>query len=147
MKIKCPRCSSKLEVETVGDLVSCPDCLIEFAVEEPKPRRSFHSFIYKINWLRLAVIGLSISITISVISLIGIAYWMQSKSPEGFDLVKGIIGSVGTALLGILLLAFVSLLTANIVLWIFLPLMVLNIKNQLAEVLIELKKITEYKQK
>lgn len=36
MKIKCPRCKSKLEVGAVGDLVSCPYCLLEFNVEEPK---------------------------------------------------------------------------------------------------------------
>jgi hypothetical protein len=48
MKIKCPRCKSKLEVEAVGDFVSCPSCSIEFNVEELHKTKSliqkFHPF-------------------------------------------------------------------------------------------------------
>ena len=34
MNIKCPRCKSQLEVEAIGDFVSCPSCYVEFNVEE-----------------------------------------------------------------------------------------------------------------
>ena len=34
MKIKCPRCKSKLEVEAVGDFVACFHCSLEFTVDE-----------------------------------------------------------------------------------------------------------------
>jgi len=142
MKIKCPKCSSKLEVESVGDLVSCPYCLLEFTVEEPKPRRSFRSIISKFNWLRFAVVGLAVVIAISFVALFAIAAWLQSKNPEGLEVVKGIVGGVGTLLVGLVLFAFAALLIVNIILWIFLPLMVLNIKNQIAEAVNELKKIT-----
>lgn len=48
MKIKCPRCKSKLEVEALGDFVSCPSCSVEFKVEESHETKSlihlFHPF-------------------------------------------------------------------------------------------------------
>ena len=34
MKIQCPKCKSQLEVEAIGDFVSCPSCYVEFNVEE-----------------------------------------------------------------------------------------------------------------
>lgn len=64
MKIKCPKCKSKLEVESAGEFVSCPYCLLEFTVEEPKPRRSLKSILAKINWFRFAVIGLATFLSI-----------------------------------------------------------------------------------
>ena len=35
MKINCPRCKSKLEVDAIGDFVSCFHCSLEFTVDEP----------------------------------------------------------------------------------------------------------------
>ena len=35
MKIKCPRCKSQLEVDAIGDFVSCFHCSLEFTVDEP----------------------------------------------------------------------------------------------------------------
>jgi len=34
VKINCPRCKSKLEVDAIGDFVSCSSCSAEFYVEE-----------------------------------------------------------------------------------------------------------------
>ena len=48
MKINCPRCKSKLEVDAIGDFVSCPSCSVEFNVEESQKTKSlienFHPF-------------------------------------------------------------------------------------------------------
>ena len=35
VKINCPRCKSKLEVDAIGDFVSCFHCSLEFTVDEP----------------------------------------------------------------------------------------------------------------
>ena len=35
MQINCPRCKSKLEVDAIGDFVSCFHCSLEFTVDEP----------------------------------------------------------------------------------------------------------------
>ena len=35
MKIKCPRCKSQLEVDAIGDFVSCFHCSLEFTVDKP----------------------------------------------------------------------------------------------------------------
>jgi len=56
-------------VEAVGDLVSCPYCLLEFNVEEPKPRKSIWFILSnfswsKINWFKLGVSGLAIFLVI-----------------------------------------------------------------------------------
>ena len=34
MKIQCPRCKSQLEVDAIGDFVSCFHCSLEFTVDE-----------------------------------------------------------------------------------------------------------------
>lgn len=34
MKIQCPRCKSQLEVDAIGDFVSCFHCRLEFTVDE-----------------------------------------------------------------------------------------------------------------
>ena len=34
MNIKCPRCKSQLEVEAIGEFVSCFHCSLEFTVDE-----------------------------------------------------------------------------------------------------------------
>ena len=48
MKIKCPRCKSQLEVDAIGDFVSCSSCSVEFYVEESQKTKSlienFHPF-------------------------------------------------------------------------------------------------------
>ena len=48
MKIKCPRCKSQLEVDAIGDFVSCSSCSVEFHVEESQKTKSlienFHPF-------------------------------------------------------------------------------------------------------
>ena len=48
MKIKCPRCKSDLEVDAIGDFVSCSSCSVEFHVEESQKTKSlidnFHPF-------------------------------------------------------------------------------------------------------
>jgi len=48
VKINCPRCKSKLEVDAIGDFVSCPSCSVEFNVEESQKTKSlienFHPF-------------------------------------------------------------------------------------------------------
>lgn len=48
MNIHCPRCKSDLEVDAIGDFVSCPSCSVEFNVEESQKVKSliekFHPF-------------------------------------------------------------------------------------------------------
>jgi len=48
MNIKCPRCKSDLEVDAIGDFVSCSSCSVEFHVEESQKTKSlienFHPF-------------------------------------------------------------------------------------------------------
>ena len=141
MKIKCPKCKSKLEVESAGDLVSCPYCLLEFTVEEPKPRRSLKSILSKINWLRWFTIGFSSLVVILLMGLVGLGIWLKSKNPENFPTFDGILGGFGMLVMAACVFAFMILLIVNIILWIFLPLMVYNIKNNLEELVREMKNL------
>jgi len=139
MKIKCPKCKSKLEVESAGDLVSCPYCLLEFTVEEPKPRRSLKSILSKINWFRFAVIGLATFLSIIPASALVIGLWLKYQNPDLFQKFEGLVGSFGLIVITLIFFAFLVLLAVNIILWIFLPLMVYNIKNNLEELVREVK--------
>ena len=143
VKIRCPRCKSKLEVEAVGDFVSCPHCSLEFTVEEPKPRRSIRSILSKINWFRLAVIGLSVFLVIFFLVGIATAFWLKSKNPQFLEMFNGLVGGVGMSLLALLFLAFCVLLIVNIILWVFLPLVVYSIKQRIEEAVIEIKKLNQ----
>ncbi len=131
MKINCPRCKSKLEVDAIGDFVSCFHCSLEFTVDEPtvdeptvdeptvdetvvipdepKKRKSIWFFLTnfrwsKIKWFKLFVGGFLVIFNLAVIAV------------------------------------FVLLLV-NIILWIFLPLMVYSIKQSLEETVREIKKL------
>jgi len=141
MKIKCPKCKSKLEVESAGELVSCPYCLLEFTVEEPKPGRSLKSILAKINWFRFAVIGLATFLSIIPASALVIGLWLKSQNPDLFQKFEGLVGSVGLIVITLIFFAFLVLLAVNIILWIFLPLMVYNIKNNLEELVREVKNL------
>ena len=48
VNIHCPRCKSDLEVDAIGDFVSCSSCSVEFYVEESQKIKSliekFHPF-------------------------------------------------------------------------------------------------------
>lgn len=143
MKIRCPRCKSKLEVEAAGDFVSCPHCSLEFTVEEPKPRRSIRSILSKINWFRLAIIGFSVFLVIFFLVGIATAFWLKSKNPQVLEMFNGLVGGVGMILLALLFLAFYVLLFVNIVLWVFLPLIVYSIKQRIEEAVIEIKKLNQ----
>ena len=148
MKIRCPRCKSKLEVEAVGDLVSCPFCLLEFNVEEPKPRKSIWFILTnfswsKINWIKLGVGGLSIFLGIIFVCGIVLAV-VLNKSKNNIqlaDFAGSMIGGVDRAIVVIVSLAFLCLLFVNIILWIFLPLMVYSINQKLTEAVSEIKKL------
>ena len=148
MKIRCPRCKSKLEVEAVGDLVSCPYCLLEFNVEEPKPRKSIWFILSnfswsKINWIKLGVGGLSIFLGIIFVCALVLAV-VLNKSKNNIqlaDLAGSMVGGVGGAIIALVALAFLCLLFVNIILWIFLPLMVYSIKQSLEEAVSEIKKL------
>ena len=96
MKIKCPRCKSDLEVDAIGDFVSCFHCSLEFTVDEPtvdeltvdepvvlpdepKPRKSIWFILTKfrwskIKWFKLFVGGFSI-LLVTFVVLISIASW------------------------------------------------------------------------
>ena len=101
MQINCPRCKSKLEVDAIGDFVSCFHCSLEFTVEEPtvdeptveeptvdetvvlpdepKKRKSIWFFLTnfrwsKIKWFKLFVGGFSI-LLVTFVVLISIASW------------------------------------------------------------------------
>ena len=143
MKIKCPRCKSQLEVDAIGDFVACFHCSLEFTVEEPKPRRSIRSILSKINWFRLAVIGLSVFLVIFFLVGIATAFWLKSKNPQVLEMFHGLVGGVGMILLALLFLAFCVLLIVNIILWVFLPLMVYSIKQRIEEAVIEIKKLNK----
>ncbi len=131
MQINCPRCKSKLEVDAIGDFVSCFHCSLEFTVDEPtvdeptvdeptvdetvvipdepKKRKSIWFFLTnfrwsKIKWFKLFVGGFLVIFNLAVIAV------------------------------------FVLLLV-NIILWIFLPLMVYSIKQSLEETVREIKKL------
>ena len=146
MKIRCPRCKSKLEVEAVGDLVSCPFCLLEFNVEEPKPRKSIWFILTnfswsKINWFKLAAGGLAIFLGILFLFALITAVWFKSKNPQALEMFRGAVGGVGMVVIFIASFAFLCLLVLNIVLWIFLPLMVYSIKQSLEEAVREIKNL------
>ena len=146
MKIRCPRCKSKLEVEAVGDLVSCPFCLLEFNVEEPKPRKSIWFILTnfswsKINWFKLAAGGLAIFLGILFLFALITAVWFKSKNPQALEMFRGAVGGVGMVVIFIASFAFFCLLVLNIVLWIFLPLMVYSIKQSLEEAVREIKNL------
>lgn len=141
MKIKCPKCQSKLEVESIGDLVSCPYCLLEFTVEQPKPQRSLKSILSKINWLRWLTIGLSLSVVIFLIAAMIFGFWLKSKSPESFHALEGLVSGFGMLVLAACVFTFMVLLVVNIILWIFLPLMVYSIKQKLEEAVVEIKNL------
>ena len=146
MKIKCPRCKSKLEVEAVGELVSCPYCLLEFNVEEPKPRKSIWFILSnfswsKINWFKLGVGGLAIFLVIFFIVGLVVAAVFKSKNIQLSELGASMVGGVGGVIFFLIGLAFLVLLFVNIVLWIFLPLIVYSIKEKLDEVIREIKNL------
>ena len=146
MKIRCPRCKSKLEVEAVGDLVSCPYCLLEFNVEEPKPRRSIWFIISnfswsKINWVQLGVTGLSIFLVIFFVVGLVVAAVFKSKNIQLSEFGALMVSGVGGIIFALIGFAFLCLLVVNIILWIFLPLMVYSINQKLEEAVSEIKKL------
>jgi len=146
MRIKCPRCKSKLEVESIGDLVSCPYCLLEFNVEEQKPRKSiwfiFSNFAWsKINWFKLGVGGLSIFLVIFFVVGLVVAAVFKSKNIQLSELGASMVGGVGGIIFALVGLAFICLLVVNIILWIFLPLMVYSINQKLEEAVREIKNL------
>jgi len=146
VKIRCPRCKSKLEVEAVGELVSCPYCLLEFNVEEPKPRKSIWFILSnfnwsKINWFKLGVSGLAIFLGIFFVVGLVVAAVFKSKNIQLSELGASMVGGVGGVIFFLIGLAFLVLLFVNIVLWIFLPLIVYSIKEKLDEVIREIKNL------
>jgi hypothetical protein len=150
MKIKCPRCKSQLEVDAIGDLVSCPYCLLEFNVEEPKPRKSIWFILTnfrwsKINWFRLGAGGLAIFLGIIFVCGLVLAV-VLNKSKNNIQLADfgtAMVGGVGGVIFFLIGLAFLVLLFVNIVLWIFLPLIVYSIKEKLDEVIREIKNLKD----
>ena len=148
MKIHCPRCKSKLEVEAVGDFVSCPHCSLEFNVEEPKKRKSIWFILTnfswsKINWIKLGVGGLSIFLGIIFVCALVLAVVLNKskKSIQLIDLGNAIVDGAGGVIVALIGLAFLCLLFVNIILWIFLPLMVYSIKQSLEEAVREIKNL------
>mgnify|MGYP002507793157 CR=1 FL=1 len=148
MQIRCPRCKSKLEVDAIGDFVSCPQCTLEFNVEEPKPRKSIWFILTnfswsKINWFKLGVGGLAIFLGIIFVCGIGLAV-VLNKSKNNIQL-SDFFASMGDGVGGIIFalvgFAFLCLLVLNIILWIFLPLMVYSIKQSLEEAVREIKNL------
>ena len=142
MQIRCPRCKSKLEVDAIGDFVSCPHCTLEFNVEEPKKQKLNFSWS-KINWFKLGVGGLAIFLGIIFVCGIGLAV-VLNKSKNNIQLAD-FFASMGNGVGGVILffigLAFLCLLFVNIILWIFLPLMVYSIKQSLEEAVREIKNL------
>ena len=143
MQIRCPRCKSKLEVDAIGDFVSCPHCTLEFNVEEPEPRKSIWFILTnfswsKINWFKLGVGGLAIFLGIFFVVGLVVAAVFKSKNIQLSELGASLVGGVIFFLIG---LAFLVLLFVNIVLWIFLPLIVYSIKEKLDEVIREIKNL------
>jgi hypothetical protein len=133
-------------VEAVGDLVSCPYCLLEFNVEEPKPRKSIWFILSnfnwsKINWFKLAVSGLAIFLGIFFVVGLVVAAVFKSKNIQLSELGASMVGGVGGVIFFLIGLAFLVLLFVNIVLWIFLPLIVYSIKEKLDEVIREIKNL------
>ena len=140
MQIRCPRCKSKLEVEAIGDFVSCPHCTLEFNVEEPKKRKLNFSWS-KINWFKLGVSGLAIFLGIFFVCGLVIAAVFKSKNIQLSELGASMVGGVGGVIFALIGFAFLCLLVLNIILWIFLPLIVYSIKEKLDELVREFKNI------
>ena len=107
MKIHCPRCKSKLEVEAVGDFVACFHCSLEFTVDEPtvdeptveeptveepvvpldepKKRKSIWFILTnfrwsKIKWFKLFVGGFSILVVAFVVLISIVGWWMIKEN-------------------------------------------------------------------
>ena len=142
MQIRCPRCKSKLEVDAIGDFVSCPHCTLEFNVEEPKKRKLNFSWS-KINWFKLGASGLAIFLGIIFVCGLVLAV-VLNKSKNNIQLADfgtAMVGGVGGVIFFLIGLAFLVLLFVNIVLWIFLPLIVYSIKEKLDEVIREIKNL------
>ena len=140
MKIRCPRCKSKLEVDAIGDFVSCPHCTLEFNVEEPKKQKLNFSWS-KINWFKLGVSGLAIFLGIFFVVGLVVAAVFKSKNIQLSELGASMVGGIGGVILFFIGLAFLCLLFVNIILWIFLPLMVYSIKQSLEEAVREIKNL------
>ena len=140
MQIRCPRCKSKLEVDAIGDFVSCPHCTLEFNVEEPKKQKLNFSWS-KINWFKLGVSGLAIFLGIFFVVGLVVAAVFKSKNIQLSELGASLVGGVGGVILFFIGLAFLCLLFVNIILWIFLPLMVYSIKQSLEEAVREIKNL------
>ena len=140
MQIRCPRCKSKLEVDAIGDFVSCPHCSLEFNVEEPKKQKLNFSWS-KINWFKLGVGGLAIFLGIFFVVGLVVAAVFKSKNIQLSELGASMVGGVGGVILFFIGLAFLCLLFVNIILWIFLPLMVYSIKQSLEEAVREIKNL------
>ena len=140
MQIRCPRCKSKLEVDAIGDFVSCPHCSLEFNVEEPKKQKLNFSWS-KINWFKLGVSGLAIFLGIFFVVGLVVAAVFKSKNIQLSELGASLVGGVGGVILFFIGLAFLCLLFVNIILWIFLPLMVYSIKQSLEEAVREIKNL------
>lgn len=101
MKIKCPRCKSNLEVDTIGDFVACFQCSLEFTVDEPtieqptvdesvvpldepEKRKSIWFIITKfrwskIKWFKLFVGGFSILVGTFVVLISIVGWWLIQK--------------------------------------------------------------------
>ena len=140
MQIRCPRCKSKLEVDAIGDFVSCPQCTLEFNVEEPKKQKLNFSWS-KINWFKLGVSGLAIFLGIFFVVGLVVAAVFKSKNIQLSELGASMVGGVCGVILFFIGLAFLCLLFVNIILWIFLPLMVYSIKQSLEEAVREIKNL------
>lgn len=146
MKIRCPRCKSKLKVEAIGDFVSCPYCSLEFNVEEPEPRKSIWFILSnfswsKINWVQLGVTGLSIFLVIFFVVGLVVAAVFKSKNIQLSEFGALMVSGVGGIIFALIGFAFLCLLVVNIILWIFLPLMVYSINQKLEEAVSEIKKL------
>jgi len=127
-------------VEAIGDLVSCPDCTLEFNVEEPKKQKLNFSWS-KINWFKLGVSGLAIFLGIFFVVGLVVAAVFKSKNIQLSELGASMVGGIGGVILFFIGLAFLCLLFVNIILWIFLPLMVYSIKQSLEEAVREIKNL------
>jgi hypothetical protein len=73
MKIKCPRCKSDLEVDAIGDFVSCSSCSVEFNVEESQKIKSlienFHPFAESEAYIPPVTDNQNVSKPISVLTM------------------------------------------------------------------------------
>lgn len=127
MKIKCPRCKSKLEVDAIGDFVSCFHCSLEFTVDEPtvevstvdepvvildepKKRKSIWLILTnfrwsKIKWFKLFVRGFVMLVVTFVILISIVGWWLIQKkvltlpdSPvDGVSYTNMLLNAVGSS--------------------------------------------------